>query len=276
MIPLPANAIHEGLGRTELYDFAPDRLPTLRVHLVASGKPFSIHAPLLRSADSDHSPVAVFFLSEERAKREESFALAETTLGHAQALRAEYVVVHLNWKEDSEVLPLAERLAKEAGARLSRLSARYGIPIHLECGGYSGAFHRAEQFSALAREFPHLGLCLDVGHLWLIARQRERDFYRDLEVLAPHARSMHLWSARDLPTYRHHHHLPLHPDLRPADGWVDIPRALEIVLGARPAGALIYEYQWAPEEEARVRDTSTRACGSSSSPICWAGAKSAP
>lgn len=254
MIPPPADAIHEGLGRSELYDFSPGRLPALRVHLVASGQPFSIHSPLLRPTHSGRHPVAVFFLAEDPAKREESFRLAETTLGHAQALGAEYVVLHLNWVEDSPSGQIAERLAHEAGVRLSGLSLRHSVPVHLECGGYSGGFHQARQFAALAREYPALGLCLDIGHLWLIARQRERDFFEDLETLAPHARSMHLWSARDLPTYRRHQHVPLHPDLRPSDGWVDIPQALEIVLATRPACPLIYEYRWEPHEERRARE----------------------
>lgn len=254
MIPPPANAIHEGLGRVELYDFAPDRFTALRARLAASPDPFSLHSPLLRPAGSDRSPVAVFFLCEDSAKCDESLALAEATLGHAAALRAQYVVFHLNWVEDSESERTAERLACEAAERLSALSEQHGVPVHLECGGYSGGFHRARQFAALAREFPELGLCLDIGHLWLIARQRERDFFRDLETLAPYTRSMHLWSARDLPTYLRHHHLPLHPERKPSEGWVDVPRALDIVLAARPGCPLIYEYRWEPKEDARVRE----------------------
>ncbi len=254
MIPPPADAIHEGLPGSELFDFSPSRLGALRVHLVASGRPFSIHSPLVRPAGLEPSPVAVFFLSEEPVKREESFTLAETTLAHARTLGARYVVFHLNWLEDSPCERVAQRLAGEAGDRLSRLATEYGIPVHLECGGYSGAFHRADQFAALVQEFPGLGLCVDTGHLWLIARQRERDFYREVETLAPHTRSVHLWSARDRSTYLRHHHLPVHSDLKPADGWVDIPRALEIVLRVRPDCPLIYEYRWEPQEEGRVRE----------------------
>jgi hypothetical protein len=117
------------------------------------------------------------------------------------------------------------------------------VPIHIECGGYTGAFHRPKQFVALVSAFPTLGLCVDIGHAWLIAQARGRDFYHDLATLAPVARSAHLWNARDLATYRRLHHVPLHPSQRPEDGWIDIPRALRILLGASPGCRLIFEYR---------------------------------
>jgi sugar phosphate isomerase/epimerase len=250
----PANRIHEGLGRSELFDFAPARLPGAREWLGRERRPFSIHAPLVRPPGFAGEPVAVFFLSEDRARRQSSFALVEATLGQAREWGAEYVVAHLNWREDSDDLGTAERLADDAAARLSGLSEEYGVPVHLECGGYTGAFHRPEQWSALARQFPALGLCLDIGHLALVARLRGRAPERDLEVLAPHARSIHLWNTRGPDHYRAHHHVPVHPSQRPADGWIDIPRALGIVLGARPGCPLIFEYAWAPAEEAWARE----------------------
>ena len=131
----PANLIHRGIGRVEVFDFSPDRLPALRRFLSELRQPFSVHAPLSRPLDSEYPAVAVFFLS------------------------------------------------------------------------------------------------------------KERDFYRDLEVLAPAAKSAHLWNARDAATYRRLHHVPLHPSQRPEDGWIDIPRTLRILLGASPECRLIFEYR---------------------------------
>jgi hypothetical protein len=50
--------------------------------------------------------------------------------------------------------------------------------------------------------------------------------------------------ARDLATYRERWHVPLHPALDPADGWVDLARAVAAPLAARPDCALIFEYAW--------------------------------
>lgn len=250
----PANAIHEGLGRLELFDLAPEWLPLLRESLARSDRPFSIHAPLCRRPEFPHPAVAVFFLSPDSARREESFAHVEATLAQAKEWGGEYVVTHLNWVEDTEDEAEASRLAQAAAERLSGLAERHGVPLHIECGGYAGGFHGAEQFAALPGRLPGLGLCLDMGHLWLIARARRRSFYRDLEVLAPHARSMHLWNTRDFAHYQRHHHVPVHPSQRPEDGWIDLERALGLVLDRNPDCALIFEYTWSPSEEEWVRE----------------------
>lgn len=248
-----ATAIHRGLGRFEVFDVAAERLPSLGVHLLCSPLPYSIHAPLSRP-ELARNPSAVFFLSDSPG-REQSFAELDQTLRQAAALHAEYVVTHINWSEDVLTEARAEALAHEAGARLSALSRAHGIPVHIECGGYSGGFHRAEQFARLARNFPELGLCIDVGHLWLIARERSgRSAYREIETLAPHARSMHLWAARDMETYRRRGHVPLDPARSGTDGWLDLARAVAPVLAARPHCAAIFEFTWAPSEDRAVAD----------------------
>lgn len=247
-----ASAIHRGLGRFEVFDMAPERLPALAVHALCSPWPFSVHTPLSRPAPA-RNPSAVFFLADS-PERERGFAEMDRTLREAAALHAEYVVTHLNWTEDVPEEARAEALAHDAGARLTALSRAHGIAVHLECGGYSGGFHRAEQFARLARTFPELGLCLDVGHLWLIAQARDRSAYREIEILAPHARSLHLWAARDLETYRRGGHLPLSPARSGADGWLDLERAVTPILGARPDCAAIFEFTWDPGEDAQVTE----------------------
>jgi sugar phosphate isomerase/epimerase len=237
-----ANAIHAGLGRFEVFDVAPDRLPSLGVHLALTAWPFSVHAPLTRP-DPSRPAAAVFFLADS-PERERSFLDLEATLAGAAARGAQYVVTHLNWTADVEAEHRAEALAQEAAGRIASMARAHAVPVHLECGGYAGGFHRAEQWARLATAHPDLGLCLDLGHLWLINRERGRSAYREIERLAPHARSLHLWAARDLRTYRRRGHVPLHPDLSPAQGWLDVERALAPVLEAHPAVPVIFE--WSP------------------------------
>jgi sugar phosphate isomerase/epimerase len=252
VIPPPANAFHPGLERFEVFDVARSRLGALRTHLVCTALPFSIHAPLVRQR-ADRAPSAVFFLTDS-PERETSFTDLAATLEAASVHHAQYVVTHLNWTKDTPSERRAEALAYDTAARLVELSRRYRVPLHLECGGYSGGFHRADQFAALAAAFPELGLCVDVGHLWLIAQERGRSAYREIETLAPHARSLHLWAARDLATYRRHGHLPLHPALSAADGWLDLGRAVAPVLAARPESAVIFEFTWEAREARGVRE----------------------
>jgi hypothetical protein len=205
-------------------------------------QPFSLHAPLSGRGRTT-APSAAFFLAEG-APRERSFADLEATLAAARSLGADYVVTHLNGPADVTEEARAEALAFEAGARVAALARRHGCAVHIECGGYRGGFHRARQFVALARAFPELGLCLDVGHLWLVAQLRARSAYAEIEALAPYARSLHLWAARDLDTYRRWGHVPLHPSRNGRAGWLDVGRAVAPVLAARPECAVIFEYPW--------------------------------
>lgn len=124
-----ASAIHRGLGRFEVFDVAPERLPALAVHVLCSPLPFSVHAPLSRE-DPGRNPSAVFFLSDSR-ERARGFADLERALRAAVALGAEYLVTHLNWTEDVLSEARAEALAHDAGARLAALSCAHGIAIHL-------------------------------------------------------------------------------------------------------------------------------------------------
>ena len=252
MVESPANLIHHGIGRVEVFDFAPDRLPDLRLFLSERGRPFSFHAPFTRPPGFEHPAVAVFFLSENRYRRDESLSLVGRTVADAKAWGAEHVVTHLNWADDTDDEKVSVRLARESAERFSVMARE--VPIHIECGGYRGAFHDPGQFVELVSPHPGLGLCIDIGHARLISASRGRDFYKDLETMAPAARSAHLWNARDMETYRRLHHVPLHPSQRPEDGWIDIPRTLEILLSASPECRLIFEYREDGLPPARIKE----------------------
>lgn len=242
-----AGLLHRGLGRAEFFDYAPGDLESLGEALeglAGEGRhAFSFHAPIVRPGYFPFPGETCFFLNEDPAKRALSLALLGDTVAQASHWGAEYVVAHLTYgPSDTLERPLALRLAAEACALLASLSRESGVPLDIEFAAYSPAFDRPEDFLAAVTEHPELGLCLDVGHAFLGAERRQADFLADVAILAPWARSVHLWNTQGLDRGRGHGHVPLHPSQAPAEGWIDMERVLDRVLEGNPAVRIIFEY----------------------------------
>jgi len=204
---------------------------------------FSFHAPVRRPTWFPHPGEASFFLHENRARRALSHALLADTLAAAAELGADYVVTHLTYGPSDTGNPrLAARAAGEACARIAALSRDFGVPVDIEFAAYTNAFHRPEEFLAVVRDHPELGLCVDVGHAFVGGEIRGRPYLDDIAALAPAARSLHLWNTRGLDHLRRHGHVPLSPDQDPGDGWADIARCLDIVLAHNLAMPIVFEY----------------------------------
>ncbi len=252
-----ARLLHRGLGRAELFDFLPEDLAggsALRAQLEAEGlQRLSFHAPMPRPGYFAFPGVACFYLCEDEWRRELSFSLLEDTLRAAADMRAEYVVTHLTYGRTDTLDPVrARRLAHAACARIGALARRYDVPVNIEYAAYTGAFHDPQAFVDVVAEHGELGLCIDTGHAAIGAQMRGRDYLDDIRALAPLARAMHLWNTRGEAHYRTHGHTPLHPAQAPAEGWIDIEAALDIVLAHNPQVAIVFEYPVA-EVDATIR-----------------------
>ncbi|MCC7120822.1 MAG: sugar phosphate isomerase/epimerase [Gammaproteobacteria bacterium] len=249
--------LHRGLGGVELFDFPQQQTAPLRetlADLIRQGYTrLSFHAPMPRPAYFEHSGVSCYFLHEDAALRMLSLRVIEETLKHARAWHAAYVVTHLTFgKTDTTDRARAAELARAACLDLAALSARYEMPIDIEFAAYSSAFASPADFLTAMRDCPQLGICIDTGHAALGARLHERAYVDDIRVLAPHARSMHLWNTRGPDDPRHREHTPLHPTQRPAQGWIDIEETLRIVLTHNPRINIVFEYPVA-EVTAEIR-----------------------
>ena len=237
----PARLIHRGLGLVEFFDLAETDLPAfpdLIARMAAEGYPaFSCHAPLCRPVWFAHSGVTCFFLNEDPVRRQRSLAVLEDTL--RQAHGAVHVVTHLTYgPTDTTDRAQAVRLAHQAADDMAALSRRHGIPIDVEFAAYSDAFHTAEDFAGVLADHPELKLCLDVGHAFIGARKRGRDFLADIAHLAPLARSAHVWNWRPGETG----HVPVHPSQRTEEGWIPLPAVIALMIDGNPALRIIFEY----------------------------------
>lgn len=242
-----ANALHKGLGRVEAFDYAREGLGQLKDLLTSFYKEgikgFSFHAPVPRPEYFPFPGVTSFLLNEDPANRQLSLCLFEDTLKQAREWDADYVVCHITYKPtDTQDERMATKLAEQACRRLAEMSSAYGVPIHAEFTSYSNAFHKPNQFIETVGAHRELGICIDMGHAFLGAQQRGRNYLEDIEALAPYTRSMHLWNARDFEHYKRHGHLPLHPSQKPHEGWIDVEKVLEAVLSANPKVKIIFEY----------------------------------
>jgi len=242
-----ARLIHRGLGRAEFFDLAPDqfaRLDGIMADLRAEGRArFSFHAPVIRPEYFPYDGTQCFFLCEDPARREESFRVLKQTLDAAAHFGAEYAVSHLTYgKSDTRDPRTARRLAHEACSRFAAMSRAARIPLDVEFAGYTDSFHEVGNFLDAVDRHAELGICIDIGHTRLGAMRRGRDYLADIAALAPHARSMHLWNTSGPDCYALHHHVPLHPSQSPADGWIDLPAVMRVVLARNPAVRIIFEY----------------------------------
>jgi sugar phosphate isomerase/epimerase len=153
-----------------------------------------------------------------------------------------YVVVHFGGLHSDglprqAVLDLADR----AAVQLNAWARELGVPFHIEYAAYNPSFATPEDLAELVACYSHLDVCLDIGHARVGAEMLGVDEWDVVQTLAPHTRSMHLWTTRGRADVRRYHHVPVHPTLTAVDGWIDIPRFLETVLSQQPDCAVVFE-----------------------------------
>jgi sugar phosphate isomerase/epimerase len=235
------SALNPALHGCETFDFASTGLPALRERLQAFPA-FSVHAPLPTPCDYPGAAVTSFLLDPDPIKRQASLDMLHQTIEVSSRWGGRYVVVHFGGVHSDgltreEVLELAEN----AAAQLNGWAEANELPLHIEYAAYNPRFATPEDLLCLIVRHPYLHICLDVGHLRVGAEMLGMDEWAALQLLAPYTRSMHLWTTRGREDVRRYHHVPVHPSLTPADGWIDIPRTLELVLSHNPDCAIVFE-----------------------------------
>ena len=161
---------------------------------------------------------------------------------YAKEWKADFVVTHLTWKDDSPDRKKVMDLASDTKSKFCDLTDRYKLPINIEFGGYSGHFHEPEQFVDFVKDHSLLGICIDIGHTFLISGIRNRNFFEDIEIMAPYTKSIHVWNTKGLEHNKKHNHVPVHPSQKAKDGWIDIKETLEIILTHNKDCNIVFEY----------------------------------
>jgi sugar phosphate isomerase/epimerase len=233
--------INPALHGCETFDFAPSDLKALRARLRDCSE-FSVHAPLPTWPEYPGRAATSFLLDPDAAKRQASLLMLYQTIQIAAKWGALYVVVHFgglhsNGLSRTEVRQLADQMA----AQLDAWAEEVEMPLHLEYAAYNPSFATPEDLVALTSRYPNLDVCLDIGHVRVGAEMLGVDEWKIVQTLAPHTRSIHLWTTRGREDVRIYHHVPVHPTLTPANGWIDVPRLLDAVLAIHPDCAIVFE-----------------------------------
>jgi sugar phosphate isomerase/epimerase len=233
--------LNRALNGCQVFDFAVADLRKLRNRLYSMPS-FSVHAPLPTPEDYPAHASTSFLLDPDPAKRQATLDMLRRTVHVAAQWGAQYVVIHFGGLH-SNGMPRAEvlRLAHGAAAQLDALAQAQSMPLHIEYAAYNPSFSLPQQLVELVSGYERLDICLDVGHARLGAQILDIDEREVFEMLAPHTRSMHLWTLRDREDVRRYRHTPVHPTLAPAGGWIDIPRVLDLVLGHNRTCDIVFE-----------------------------------
>jgi sugar phosphate isomerase/epimerase len=234
-------ALNLALHGCETFDFAPADLDALHERLLTFPA-FSIHAPLPTPFDYPGRATTSFLLDPDAQKRQATLQMLNRTIQVAAEWGALYVVVHFGGLHSDglsrpEVLELADRVATQLNAWAEEL----GAPLHLEYAAYNPSFATPEDLADMVARYPYLYVCLDIGHARVGAEMLGIDEWDAIRLLAPHTRSMHMWTTRGREDVRRYRHVPVHPALTPADGWIDVPRVLDAVLTLQPDCAIVFE-----------------------------------
>lgn len=192
----------------------------------------SWHYPVLYLPLNGRHPAFPDWFSANPDKRLAERQRFDLDVAAAVRAGADHVVTHFTHypsvQPSDGIDPL---LVTETLEWMADVQQRYSTAICLECFGdpYWLAV-RAARYG--------LYLCLDTGHLARSSLERGSRYLDDASTMAPLVRVMHLWNTRGLAG---EHHVPYHPDQRPADGWAPILALLDRVGQYRPNIPIIAE-----------------------------------
>jgi len=238
--------IELGFCRSEFYNLSPEDMPIFKRFIRDRGIMPSVHCPLRQSPWYPYPLTWSFLTTPGRAQeRELSFRLVEESLRDAADIGAAYVVVHYpnpaSFDAANASYDEQYETAWQSAARLQQMSEAHQVPIYIEGFGPT-PFMSTDFLISVLRTYPALRYCFDTGHIALMAQRDGLDYFGFLEAIAPYIGCVHVWNTRGMADYERYHHLPPHPAMKPADGWVDIERVVTTTRAINPAAVFVLEY----------------------------------
>lgn len=201
----------------------------------------SFHAPIFHQVD----PTSTYYLSRNSRLREATFEILEINMKMAESLPSEYVVIHFTSKtmenEEYESHEELMKIAKRSVKRLSKLSESYGLKINLEYESCGDKFRNPEDWVELVKDYDDIGICLDIGQLFINCKIEGYDFYEKLEEILPYTNVVHIWNVKDVFDLEKFGYIPVHPSQSPNDGWIDIEKSLDMIKEQNREIPIIFE-----------------------------------
>lgn len=235
--------IDNGLKRCEFYNLPLNELSRLKQLIFKHKLDWSIHTPLFQIDWYPQPPTWSFLCDEDKDRQELTMKMVTLTTQYAEELGAEYMIVHFPSPGSSQTNgddDKIKNIARRNCNRLAELVVKRKVNVHIEGVGASPLIN-SEFLTSILKEFTPLRYCFDTAHTNLAAIKYRFDLYDMYKELLPYLGSMHLWNTRGRDDYLTYHHVPVHPNQNPDDGWVDISRILQSLDSLRRSLPIIYE-----------------------------------
>ncbi len=215
------------LGRHGTYEERTAKMGRDIAHAKERGIPFSIHLPIVIPHDFEDDYLDVFFLDENKSRREMSFRMLEANLIEASKLQPDYCVLHFAGVYRAYATPFDdfEQVLGEALSRINSLAERHQVKVLLEYMGSNCKFFEYEQWIEKIAPYAMLGILTDTGHLYFSSLIHGFDYMQALNALASSSDAFHLWTTKgrgaygDSQYYRDYHHIIPHKGQVLSDNW---------------------------------------------------------
>lgn len=233
-----------GIERFEVGRIKQREITYLENFLNSGNYPFGIHSPL--PSPKNYKDLTSKRITEEN--RQLLWLSAKESCLKAKAMKAGYIIFHVPFysrKACSNFLKKnsPEQLKKiffEDCLYLHELSRQIEMPVYLEIMYFHPKFFSPAWLAEILEQAPLLGTCLDVGHVHCSTSSFTGEtFYSLIKPVLPKVRVVHLYNCRNL---GHHKHKPIHPNQKPKDNWIDIPKLLSKIITYNPNCLYVLEY----------------------------------
>lgn len=200
----------------------------------------SYHAPVFHQAD----PTLTYYLNSNFRLREATFEILEINLRMAKSLPTEHVIINFTSNSmleenitDSEINYLAKRSMK----RINMLSNQYDVPVYLEYTASNSRFDLPDDYIDILKDYPNLGLCLNLGYLHIACKKYKLDYFTELEKLLPYTKVIYAWNTISEACIEEHGYVPVHPSQKSDEGWINIEKTINLALSHNENVYIIFE-----------------------------------
>lgn len=199
----------------------------------------SYHAPVFHQSD----PTVTYYLNSNFRLREATFEILEINLKMAKALPTQYVVIHFAGSGAEEEITDSEMKyqAKRSAKRIGMLSDQYDIPINIEYTNHNTRFDKPDDFIDVVKDYPNIGLCIDLAHLYTTCHLYGLDYFIELEKLLPYTKAINVWTTNSKQAMEMYGYIPVHPSQTTDEGWIDIEKTINLALSHNEDMYIIFE-----------------------------------
>lgn len=121
------------------------------------------------------------------------------------------------------------------------MAEKYGLKVNIEYASYDHRFKNPDEWIELVKDYEDIGICLDIGQLFINCKEVGSDFYQKLKEILPYTNAIHIWNTREKSDLERFGFIPVHPSQKPEEGWIDIEKSIEIIKAQHRDIPIVFE-----------------------------------